>query len=143
MQNHLEITSKSGLDPKCAKFDQKSEFGHVRTCQGQSKRTSPCQQLFSSMGPMPLIVQGPTASSSENCRGSRGATLASTLSEIKKRQNSPASTAISSQQMQGWESEIALHDVPIADKGSTTGANREGHKGTTGRICFDAFQSNS
>jgi len=52
------------------------------------------------------LSKGPTASSSENCRGSRGATLASTLSEIKKRQNSPVSTAISSQQMQGLRSSV-------------------------------------
>mgnify|MGYP003315669372 CR=1 FL=1 len=32
------------LNPKRAKLDQKSWFGHVRTCQDQSRRTSPCQQ---------------------------------------------------------------------------------------------------
>ena len=47
-QNHAEsfgnYLKKSALDPKRAKLNQKSEFGHVRTCQGQSRRTSPCQQ---------------------------------------------------------------------------------------------------
>ena len=35
-QNHAEslwnYLKKSVLDPKCVKFDQKSEFGHVQTC---------------------------------------------------------------------------------------------------------------
>ena len=31
------------LYPKCEKFCEKSEFGHVQTCQGQSRWTSPCQ----------------------------------------------------------------------------------------------------
>ena len=47
-QNHAEplwnYLKKSVLDPKCAKLDQDSHFGHVRTCQGQSRRTSPCRQ---------------------------------------------------------------------------------------------------
>ena len=28
------------LDPKCAKLDQNSDFGHVRTCQDLSRRTN-------------------------------------------------------------------------------------------------------
>ena len=48
MQNHAEsygnYVKKSVLDPNRAKFDENSEFGYVRTCQGQSRRTSPCQQ---------------------------------------------------------------------------------------------------
>ena len=28
--------NKSLLDPTCAKFYKKSEFGHLRTCQGQT-----------------------------------------------------------------------------------------------------------
>ena len=54
-QNHAEpfwnYLEKSVLDPKRAKLDQNSDFGHVRTRQGQSRRTGPCQQsrlLFSS-----------------------------------------------------------------------------------------------
>ena len=31
MQNQSEITSNSVLEPKCAKFDQNSNFGHART----------------------------------------------------------------------------------------------------------------
>ena len=43
MQNHLEISlkEKSVLDPKHAKLDQKSDFGHVRTPQ-----TSPGGQVL-------------------------------------------------------------------------------------------------
>ena len=41
MQNHLEISSKNSiLKLKHAKFKQKSEIGHVRTCQDLSRRTS-------------------------------------------------------------------------------------------------------
>ena len=46
-QNHAEscrnFVKNSALDTKCAKLHQNSDFGHVRTCQGQSRRTSPCQ----------------------------------------------------------------------------------------------------
>ena len=44
-QNHAEsfrnYLKKLICDPKRATFDPKSEFGHVRTCQGQSRRKSP------------------------------------------------------------------------------------------------------
>ena len=47
-QNHAERSrnylENSVLDPNRAKLHQNSDFGHVRTCQGQSRRTSPCQQ---------------------------------------------------------------------------------------------------
>ena len=47
-QNHAESLGnhpkKSFLNPKCNIFMKKSSFGHVRTCQGQSRRTSQCQQ---------------------------------------------------------------------------------------------------
>ena len=47
-QNHAESSrnylKKLGLDPKRAKWNPNSEFGHVRTCQGLSRKTSPCQQ---------------------------------------------------------------------------------------------------
>ena len=43
-QNHAEssrnFVKNSVLDPKTAKLNQKSWFGHVRTCQDLSKRTS-------------------------------------------------------------------------------------------------------
>ena len=40
------------LDPKRAKFDQKSEIGHVRTCQDLSKRTHKDPYGKSSYGPI-------------------------------------------------------------------------------------------
>ena len=47
-KNHAEsfrnFVKNLVLDPKRAKSDQNSDFGHVRTCQGQSRRPSPCQQ---------------------------------------------------------------------------------------------------
>ena len=47
-QNHAEssrnFVKNSFLNPKPTKFDQNSDFGLCRACQGQSRRTSPCQQ---------------------------------------------------------------------------------------------------
>ena len=47
-QNHAEpfrnYLKKSALDPNRSKLNQNSDFGHVQTCQSQSRRTSPCQQ---------------------------------------------------------------------------------------------------
>ena len=63
MHNNLAIIiiKKSFLDPKCGKFYKKSEFGHVRTCQGQSRRTSPCQLggfllFLSEITPFPFLL---------------------------------------------------------------------------------------
>ena len=49
-QSHAEtsrnVVKNSVLDPKHAKLNRNFDFGHVRTCQGQSRRTSPCQQSW-------------------------------------------------------------------------------------------------
>ena len=46
LENHAESSGhylkNIALDLKRAKFDENSDFGHVRTCQGQSRRTSSC-----------------------------------------------------------------------------------------------------
>ena len=52
MHNHAEslriYANKSFLDPKRAKFDEKLHFGHVQTCQGQSRpaKASPGGQVL-------------------------------------------------------------------------------------------------
>ena len=43
-RTNTNLPQKQISNPKRAKLDQNSDFGHVRTCQGQSRRTSPCQQ---------------------------------------------------------------------------------------------------
>ena len=49
-QNHAEssrnFVKNSVLDPKCAKFDQKSWFGHVRTCPGGQVLTANQRKYF-------------------------------------------------------------------------------------------------
>ena len=41
-ESSRNFIKNSVLDPKRAKFNQKSLFGHVQPCQDQSRRTSPC-----------------------------------------------------------------------------------------------------
>ena len=64
-QNHTEssitFVKKSVFNPQRAKFDQNSDFGHVRTCQDLSKRTStyckPADILFFSEWHLSIFYQ--------------------------------------------------------------------------------------